>query len=144
MKAPWTPRVAWVLVIASFAFSLARIPHATWGKRLAQVREFEQLGAAGYHLGRTWPDELRIVEWIEANTPSDAVVLWRGTWQGPIEHVVASIGDRLLFDADVAGGIPGSETQLLGRPVARGSFEGKTGRVVLIATRESLSMEIVP
>ncbi|HMQ21173.1 MAG TPA: hypothetical protein PKE00_01710 [Planctomycetota bacterium] len=144
MKQALLARGPWILLIATLVFSIARLPHATWRKRLAQVRDFEELGTVGYHVGRTWPGTARIVQWLCENTTEDAVILWRGTWQGPIEHVAASIGRRLIFDAALAAGIEGSERQLVGRPVARATWDGNEGRIVLIASRSGVEVEVLP
>lgn len=144
MKQALVARGPWILLLATLAFSLARLPHATWRKRLAQVRAMEELGPVGYHVGRTWPATARIAQWLCENTAEDAVILWRGSWQGPLEHVAASIGRRLLYDAAVAGGIANSERVLAGRPVARATWGGSEGRIVLVASRSGVEVEVLP
>lgn len=133
-------RIALVVFGLSLLFSLARIPHATWSKRLRQVALHEELGPIGYHIGRTWPKIADDVRWIRDHTAEDAVILWRGHWKGPIELLVAAIGERVLFAESLWSG----RSEIMGRPVARGSRDGRRGTLVVVADGPDIRLEFVP
>ena len=125
---------------ASLLFQVARVPHATWNKRLGQVRLFGELDTIGYHIGRTWPKLAADARWIRAHTPEDAVILWRGHWKGPIELLVAAIGQRLLYSEARWKGT----SEVLGRPVAHGARGRASGTLVIVANGDEVALEFLP
>lgn len=138
-------RILAVLLALTCIYAVARVPHATWSKRLAQLEEQERLGEIGYNIGRTWPEHAELVRWIRANTPEDAIVLWRGKWKGVLELIAAAIGERLLYEEALW---PSAElratTRFAKRQLARGERDGVRGVLVLEADGERVALRARP
>lgn len=135
-------RAVLALLVASALYAFARVPHATWRKRLAQVEEQRRLGSLGYNIGRSWPEIAEIVRWIRAHTDDDAILLWSGHWKGPLELVAASIGERLLYEEALAPADLVLRGELRGRAIARGTRGGARGVLVLLADGERIELVV--
>lgn len=129
-----------LLLPAHLAFSIARLPHAAYAKRLRHLGEWERLGPIGFHVGRTWPEAARTLSWLAQHAPEDAVVLYEGHWKGLLEFVPALLRPRLVYAA--AAVAPGA-TRVGDRPIAGGTLpNGQTGTWVLKARDKKLWLEV--
>lgn len=114
---------------AHLLFGLLRLPHAAYHKRMAQIASRRGLGDLAYHL-RFSSQSVAALAWLRDHTPTDAVVLFRGPWQGALEFAAPLLQPRLLY-AEAA--MPTGIQTMFGRPLARGSLPEGEGLMVLVA-----------
>lgn len=128
--------VLW-LVAAHVVWGASRAAFRSAPRTAAEIAAYRRDGAERYLLGSAKLDGADAIDWLRQNTPADAVVAWRGEAQGPIEFAAALLWPRLLVAADDR-----NATNRLGRPFARGTRDGRSGEVVLVAQRTGLTVEL--
>lgn len=87
------------LVLAHVALGLARLPSSVIARRIGEVRACERAGYAPFvlqkaHLAEAWP----AIERVLAESPSNAIVLYRGVPKGAIEYAAALLWPRLCVE----------------------------------------------
>ncbi len=121
-------RVLIYTVLAHVLFAAQRLPTKVYGRRAEQLAHIATKGHADLLLRNRGVATLEVVQWLEANTPPDSVILYRGHWKGTIEILAALLHPRLLyFEAEA----PPAATELCGRPLATGRLPGM-GEGVLV------------
>lgn len=122
-------RTAIAALVLHVLLGTARIPTVVVGRRADDVEAFRQRGPVRFLLDTPHQHGADAVEWVLANVPRDAAVLYRGDSKGSIEFVPALLAPRLL----VAEGLcPDGATEYAGRPIARQPASAG-GRVLVIA-----------
>ncbi len=117
-----------------------RIPGRVYGKRLQQVRHYQQVGGPGYHLDNRHRQGAELLRLLLAETSPDCILLWRGDTRGAIEFVPPMIAPRLLVAEDAC---PVNATHLFERPLAHGMLaDGSSGIFVLVGDGDRLSLEL--
>lgn len=90
------PRLGLALLGAHVLWCAARVPGRVIARRADDVASHRQLGRARFLLTRPGVAGADAVEWLLANVPDDAVVLWRGDSKGALEFAPALLRPRLL------------------------------------------------
>jgi hypothetical protein len=132
---PWSRILAGALLL-HVAWGVVRLPkvHA---RRQDDVRAHRELGAAAAHFAANRLAGADAIPWVLASTPPDRVVAWTGSETGAIEFAAALLWPRLLVhEARLHG------DQHAGRPIATGTRDGRTGRIVITAERLALRVEV--
>jgi hypothetical protein len=126
------------LVVLQLAFGVVRVPGIVVWRRGADIADHRENGAVRHWLDTEHRRGAAAVEWVLANVPSDAAVLYRGDSKGAIEFVPALIAPRLLVRDEACRS---TARTYAGRPLAR--RVGPDGdRVVVIAARgDALDLE---
>jgi hypothetical protein len=144
-KRPWLA-VCLLLLALHLALGMLRIPGKLYGRRAEEIARYRSEGAAGYLLGNARLHGAPVIDWLRANVPADAVVLWRGDAKGPFEILAGLIAPRLLVAegmvaADATSWCPPGEPG--GRPLARGPLaDGSSGIVVVEARADGLALQV--
>ncbi len=125
------------LLVLHVLLGTARVPGVVIARRLDDVAEFERRGAPRFFLDSPRQRGAAAVEWILANVPADAVVLYRGDSKGSIEFVPGLIAPRLLVRADACPADDGYH----GRPLARRSSRDGGKVLVVAALGDDLRLE---
>ncbi|HEX5053220.1 MAG TPA: hypothetical protein VFZ65_15705 [Planctomycetota bacterium] len=126
------------LVSVHVCWGLARVPTKVLARRLTYIEAFRRDGDAAFLFGDARIQGADAVLWLREHTANDSVLLWRGTETGPIEFAAALLWPRLL----VAAGAVDGATSFAGRSFATGTIAGRTGRIVLVAERAALHVEV--
>jgi len=136
MRAP--ANLAVVLLCAHVVLGALRVPTVVVGRRCADVANITERGAVRFHLDDDGRRGAEAVEWLLANVPDHAVVLYRGDSKGAVEFVPALVAPRLLVrDAECAADVDTWH----GRPLARRAATDGGRVVVLIAAGNELRIE---
>ncbi|MEM7199721.1 MAG: hypothetical protein AAF628_05605 [Planctomycetota bacterium] len=110
-------RVAAFACAAHLLFCAARLPHAVYGKRIGEITDWSELGAAAYHLQMAGAESRRVLEWLAQELPPGQVLLWNGDSRGYLQVAAAVLAPRLLvWDRAVAP----MASIAAGRPIFRG------------------------
>ena len=137
-RASWLRIALGIGLAGHLVWCIARIPHAAWLKREKEIGQWRQQGPIRYHLGRQGDATVAAVEWLADHTPKDAVILWEGSFKGPMEFAPALLWPRLFV---AAGYVTADATTLFDRPLARGAPDGgEAGQIVLVATERDLRL----
>jgi hypothetical protein len=114
-----------------------RVPRKVIARRAGDVAAHERAGATAALFAASGLDGAAAVEWLRAHTPPDAVVAWTGDATGAMEFAAALLWPRLLVAADRLGDAAGWQ----GRSVARGAWNGRDGRLVLVGDGAAVRLE---
>lgn len=129
-----------VAVSLHVAIVVARVPGSVVLKRLAEIDAYRAAGPVRFHLDNALHQGADGIEWLLANTPEDAVVLFHGERHGALEFVPGLLYPRLMLDFHAVR--RGQETAL-GRPIARGTLPGKgSGRIVVVGHGDRVELEV--
>ena len=131
--------VCMVLVLAHIVWGLARLPGRVVQRRLADVQQYREGGDAAYLLPGAPAAGSDAIAWVRANTPAECVVLWRGEPMGALEFAPTLLAPRLIVEARLC---PPTNQTYAGLPVARGTRDGRSGTVVLVATKKMIAVEV--
>ena len=129
-----SPRPLWLqllglALLAHLLFGVQRIETNAFPKRLEHVSMIHDKGMIHFHLRRLSPDSIPVLEFIEKNTPADAIVLFRGERRGLLELAAALLSPRLLYQ-DISA--PAGAKTIHGRPIAHATHPKLgTGTLVL-------------
>lgn len=128
------------LLGAHVVLGMLRLPGKVWARRLDEIATYQQKGPAGFFLDTAHQHGAEVVEWLLANTPPDAVVLWRGESKGALEFVPSLIAPRLLVREQSASH---GSARYLDRPLARlATANGELGPVLVVVGRgNTIAME---
>lgn len=130
-----------LLVAAHLLLAWVRMPRSII-KKLTEIHEYEELGAAAFPFRGHAPESARIVERLLESTPEDALLYYEGDFKGDLELAAALLYPRLLirYDPDRPG-----RRSALGRSIARlpspegdprfPVLLGKTGRPLALRWR---------
>ncbi len=140
------PRLAVALLAGHLLFCAVRVPYAAYGQRWQAVREWQQRGAADYHLRLDDEETRRVAGWLVATVPMDAVVLYDGSPQGCHQQLAALLFPRLLVHESA---VPSGATTATsaGRPVFRQAppwDPTATGTPVVVGGLETLRLRWRP
>lgn len=126
------------LVLVHVGWGLARVPGKVVMRRVDDIAAYRERGGAAYFLGK----DLRgaaAIEWVLANTPPDAAVLWDGDPMGSLEFAPTLLAPRLLVHAALC---PTGAVSAAGLSIARATLGDRTGVVVLVASPKDLRVEV--
>jgi len=138
MKRDWLTATVWLLLVVHIVWGAARLPTRVAQRRSEEIALYRRDPAAFFLDG----DHLRgaeVVHWLQQNVPPDSVLLWHGDYAGAIEFVPALLLPRLLVSDAVC---PPERVSYAGRQVARGSRGGRTGTLVLVGSRDAITLEV--
>jgi hypothetical protein len=128
-----------ILVLVHAIWGVARIPGKVVIRRVGDVRDYQQEGAAHYFFNNGRLVGADAIAWLRENTPEQSVVLFDGPRLGAMEFLPALLEPRLFVSIKHCD--PGSES-FAGRPIARGEKGGLRGAVVVNADRGSIRIEV--
>jgi hypothetical protein len=131
-------RVLLVLAGIHVMWGLVRLPRMVVDRQ-EEIAGYRAAGAGVWQLATAKLQGGKALEWLRDNTAPDAVVLHEGGVRGPIEFAAGALAPRLLV-ATTACAV--SEASYAGRPVAKGSYGGRSGTVVLVASETDLRIEV--
>jgi len=139
LRPTWTTLLL-ALLAAHVLLGAARLPGKVWARRLGDIAAYRDLGAARYFLDDGHLHGAGAIEWLLANTPPDAVVLWRGDSKGALEFAPALLAPRLVVRDDAC---PPHASRHLDRPLARLGGNGRQqGPVLALVGRgDDLALE---
>jgi hypothetical protein len=136
---PSATRWIGLLVLVHAIWGVARIPGKVVMRRVGDVRDYQQEGAAHYFFSKARLVGADAIAWLRENTPEQSVVLFDGPRLGAMEFPPALLAPRLFVSIRHCD--PASES-FAGRPIARGEIGGRRGTVVVHADRGSLRIEV--
>jgi hypothetical protein len=128
-----------ILIVAHAIWGIARIPGKVVMRRVDDVMSYRQDGPARFLFRKNGLAGAEVIAWLRQNTPEQSVVLFDGPRLGAMEFPPALLAPRLFVSTQHCD--PASET-FVGRPVARGEIDGRTGAVVVHSARDSLRVEV--
>lgn len=128
-----------ILVLLHAIWGVVRIPGKVVMRRVSDVRDYQQEGAAHYFFSNGRLVGAEVITWLRENTPEQSVVLYDGPRLGAMEFPPALLAPRLFVSIKHCD--PASES-FAGRPIARGEIGGLRGTVVVRADRGSLRIEV--
>ena len=142
-KLPPVASSRWCLVLtcallAHAAWGVSRLPGKVIARRLEQIGEHRDQGAAAFLFAANRLTGAEAIDWVRANTPPNTVIAWTGDVKGAMEFAPALLWPRLL----VAEHALGKSAQYAGRRIAETTRDGRRGRMVLVATGASLRVEV--
>lgn len=130
--------VVTALVLIHVAWGLVRVPRVVVGRRLEDIRGYRQQGEVECSFDANNLDGAATVSWVREHAAPDSVVLWSGSEVGAMEFAAAFLWPRLVVDANRCGDV----TTFAGRKIAVATVAGRTGRLMLVATRTAVSVEV--
>ena len=131
-RPPWTSIVLLGLLGAHLAIGIARMPSRVIARRLDEIEQYQQVGAARFLTTSAKLHGADELEWVLNNTPPDCVVLWRWPAKGALEFAAALLAPRLIVDSRK---VPQGATQFAGRPIAVGTTPlGEHGLITMQGT----------
>lgn len=122
-----------LVATAQIVFVTARLPHAGYSKRAAEIERIRELGPARYHLEKARMRGSSILERVRTLSPENAIVLYRGRQKGALEFAPPSLWPRLLY---AAGALRPGRTSVHGRPLA----QGPDGPLVLVGLGHAIEL----
>ncbi len=129
-----------VALLVHLGLGLARVPGVVFGRRWSDIDDYRARGAAGYFLGGPALRGAEVVQWILANVPADAAVLFRGETNGALEFVPGLIAPRLLVREQA---VAADAREHRGRPLARRTeADGQQRPVVVVGLVDDLRLEV--
>lgn len=131
-------RVVLALVAIHVAWGLARLPRMV-AERRSDIRTFDELGPGLHQLASAKLAGSAALLWLREHTAPGEVVLCEGSQRGPIEFASAALAPRLLVTTAACAT---TAADFAGRPLARGTRDGRTGTFVLVATDDDLRVEV--
>lgn len=120
------------LLFLHLAIGIGRLPGKVWARRLHEIEQYRQQGAARFLLDSAQLGGTDVLEWLLANTADDSVVLWRWPADGALEFAAALLAPRLVVDDRE---VPGGATTFAGRQIASGTVpSGERGLITIQGT----------
>jgi len=120
------------------AWGLLRVPTKCIGRRAEHLVEHRERGRAVALFEANGCQGADAIAWLLATTPPEAVIAWTGEGVGAMEFAPALAWPRLFVRAERLGPDP----QHAGRTIATGAIDGRAGRIVLVAERRQLRLEV--
>lgn len=121
-----------VLLGAHLAIGIARIPGRVIGRRLDEIKLYEDKGAARFLIEDAKIQGTDELEWVLANTDKRSVILWRWPCDGSLEFAAALLAPRLVVDERH---VPPGAVKFAGRIIATGTTpSGEHGLITLEGT----------
>ena len=135
--------VLFALLGAHLAIGIVRIPSRVISRRLDDIAQHQELGAARFLTESAKLQGADELEWVLANTPANCVVLWRWPADGALEFAAALLAPRLLVDCRQ---VPAGSTRFADRDIAIGTTpSGEHGLITLQGTdTDGLRLTVVP
>jgi hypothetical protein len=136
----WPGRLLLLLLGAHVVLGVFRLPGKVWGRRLDDIAEYRQKGAARYLLECARLSGADVVEWILQHAAVNTAVLWRGTSRGSLELVPGLLAPRLVVAEDA---VPAGATSYQGRTLATGTLpSGQHGVLVVEGRGDTLGLAV--
>lgn len=124
--------VVLILLGAHLAIGIGRMPSRVIGRRLDEIEQYREMGAARYLLENAKIQGADELEWVLANTDENSVILWRWPSDGALEFAAALLIPRLVVDERK---VPVGATSFAGRDIATGTTpSGERGLITLHGT----------
>jgi hypothetical protein len=140
MRRPFSaPLLLGALVLVHVVWGLLRVPSRVVVRRLDDIAAYHERGGPGHFLDTGDLHGAAAIRWVLANTAPDSVVLWQGDPMGALEFAPTLLAPRLVVHL---AHCPAATVEYAGRAVARAELDGRTGAVVLVATRSDLRVEV--
>ena len=130
--------VVTALVLIHIGWGLFRVPRKVVGGRLDDIAGYRQQGEVERLFEANDLDGAATVSWVREQAAPDSVVLWSGSELGTMEFAAAFLWPRLVVDARRCG----EATTFAGRKIAVATVSGRTGRITLVASQMTVSVEV--
>ncbi len=139
MKRVGATDVVLLLALIHIAWGLVRVPGKVLSRRIGDVREYREQGAAQFLLENNGMGGAEALQWVKDHTPQHCVVLWTGDPKGALEFAPSLIAPRLLVPI---GACPPGVERYSGLPLAVAERDGRRGRVVLVGRPDGITVEV--
>jgi hypothetical protein len=130
--------VVTALVLIHIGWGLFRVPHKVVGSRLDDIAGYRKHGEVERLFDANNLDGAATVSWVREHAAPDSVVLWSGSELGAMEFAAAFLWPRLVVDGNCCG----DATTFAGRKIAVATVAGRTGRITLVASPMTVSVEV--
>gem|GEM_PF-3399389 len=135
---PSRSKLLFGLFAGQILFGLSRLPHAVLWKRWHRIEQMRAKGPLEFHLGFVDLDTREAIRRLREETAKNSVILFHGSWRGPIEFAAPLLYPRVLLSAHR---LPDLRLRtFMGRPVGRLDFGGKKEVVLLESTEKKLRL----